>query len=52
MGPIIDNILSMTDEEFLLHHKKIKEFGEIYYDGRIKEIREIYHDFCFRNIGI
>ncbi len=44
MGYIIDNIVSMTNEDFLLLHNKIKEFVEIYYNGTIKEKRKIYHD--------
>jgi len=55
MGLIIDNILNMTDEEFLLLRKKIKEFVEIEEKATIKEKRAIYNDkekYCeFLDIG-
>jgi len=44
MGPIIDNILSMTDEEVLLLHKKIKEFAGIEQNATIREKKIIYND--------
>ena len=44
MGPIIDNILNMTDEKSLLLHKKIKEFVEIEQNATIREKREIYNN--------
>jgi hypothetical protein len=34
MGPIIDNILNMTDEEFLLLHKKCYRFIIFHNYGR------------------
>ena len=44
MGLIMDNILNMTDEEFLLLRKKIKEIVEIEENATIEEKRAIYTD--------
>jgi hypothetical protein len=55
MGLIIDNILNMTDEEFLLLRKRIKEFVEIEENATRQEKRAIYNDkdkFCeYSDIG-
>ena len=44
MGPIIDNILNMTDEEFLSFRKKIKEMVDIEENATIQEERAIYNN--------
>ena len=44
MGKIIEDILNMTDEEFLSLRKKIKEIVEISEKATIEEKRAIYKD--------
>jgi hypothetical protein len=44
MGQIIDDVLNMTDEEFLSLRKKIKEIDEIKNNATIEEKRAIYND--------
>ena len=44
MGPIMDNILTMSDEEFFSLRKKIKEMVDIEENATIQEKRAIYNN--------